>query len=588
MELLREGRLPSKGGSKGRQRIAVRIAGAMFVCAVMSQAYVQLVNRGNILARAKATDKFVISRVEFAKRGAILTSDGKPLAQDDDTYEFNVQFSRVPRTDAFFMALGEASGIPASELAQLAASGVNGQTWRKQMSSAQARDIQAVKMQWRADGVSIRRTDKRAYPLGPAAAGFVGYMREAGPVAGLELSMNKVLGGVNGLTVGLVDRVGAFLPTRLDPDTKQKKDGENVTLTIDSNLQQEAMAALKIGVESNNADQGVAIVMDPHTGDILAMANWPSFNPNDSGQGIEPKQQTDYNPAYMSALEPGSTFKILTLAKALDVGVVKPTDHFYCRGSLVVWAGRSISCAAHGGSSAHGDLTPESAIARSCNVWAATWAQLIGYQAFVKYIEDLGLLSKSHLGVPLETKGLFNYDEYAKPLQLATLGFGQSVSCTPIGLASAFSMIGNGGRRPTARLIKKIGSEERPLGDQPQLVSKETADRVLGYMESVFTSEHGTGHSLQIPGYSLAGKTGTAQRVRKVGGGGYVANFVGFVPAQNPRAMILVMVDNPKAGKYYGGSVAGPVFRDIAKAVIRRYAIPPSTQTPPPPRAKKN
>lgn len=179
------------------------------------------------------------------------------------------------------------------------------------------------------------------------------------------------------------------------------------------------------------------------------------------------------------------------------------------------------------------------------------------------------------MGLPLETKGLFNYKEYAKPLQLATMGFGQSVSCTPVGLASAFAMLGNDGKRPAPRLIKRIGDKEQPIGQQRQIVTKQTAATVLQFMESAFSSERGTAKSLRISGYRLAGKTGTAQRVRKVGGGGYVASFVGFVPAEKPRAMILVMIDNPK-GEYYGGLVAGPVFKEIAEAVIRRFSIPPS------------
>lgn len=571
--------MASRSANRRRLGMARRIAVGLLLLAAFSQAKVQLFQRGAILAHARETNRFIISRVEFAKRGSIFASDLKPLAQDDDTYEFNVNFNKVPHSDAFFMALGEASGVPASDLSQMANSGVRSQTWRKPMTSAQARALQNVKLEWRADGVSLGRTNRRAYPLGASAAGFVGAMNDAGPVAGLELSQNKLLSGQNGLTVGIVDRTGAFLPTRLDPETRQRKDGQTLVLTIDSLLQYEAVAALKVAVESNKADSGVAVVMDPRTGDILALANWPSYEPNQEMAGIAARKQSDYNPAYMSVLEPGSTFKILTLAKALDMGVVGPTEPFYCRGSLVVWAGQAVRCDSHGGKRAHGELVPQTAIARSCNCWAATLAGRIGYPSYVRYLEQMGLLEKTNVGLPLETRGQFNYNEYAKPLQLATLGFGQSVSCTPLGLASAFAMLGNGGRRPSPRLIKRIGENETPLGPQSQIIQPKSAAEVLKFMVAVFEDERGTGYSLRIPGYRLAGKTGTAQRVRRVGGGGYVANFVGFVPAEKPRAMVLVMVDNPKAGKYYGGSVAGPVFRQIARAIIRRYAIPPSAAT---------
>lgn len=563
---------------KKRHRWTLRIALGLFALAAISQARVQLIARREILARAKETDRFTIVRTEFAKRGSIMSADGKPMAQDDDTFEFQIRFDKVPKSDAFFMALGEAADVPAAELAQLARSGVKSRTWRRPMSMAQARGIQSVKLEWRADGVSLSRTGRRVYPLGPSAAGFVGDVRDGKPIAGLELSQNKYLGGVNGFTAGLVDRVGAFLPMRLDPDSKEKKDGQTLVLTIDSNLQQEATAALKVAVEKAQADSGVALIMDPHNGDILAMANWPSFDPNDTGAGIIAKRQSDYNPNYMTVLEPGSTFKILTLAKALDENVVQPNEVIHCGGSLQVWAGRAIRCDAHGGNRAHGTIGPEMAIAKSCNVSASTWAGRIGHIRMVDYLEDLGLLEKTHMGVPLEVAGQFNRDEYAKPLQLATVGFGQSVSCTPVGLASAFAMLANGGKRPVPRLIKKIGDKETPIAPMKQVIKPQVAAKVMEYMESVIASDAGTGKTLRIAGYRLGGKTGTAERVRSKGGGGYVANFVGFVPVDKPRALILVMVDNPK-GAYYGGVVAGPVFKDLAQAVIRRYALPPARTT---------
>ena len=559
-----------------RQRWSVRLAAVLFALAALSQARVQIFQRGAILAKARETNRFAISRIEYARRGAIFSSDGKPLAQDDDTYEMSVRFDKVPRTDSFFMALAGAADVPASDLAQASAAGVRSLTWQKPMSSAQARDVQEVKLTWRSDGVSIRRTNKRAYPLGSAAAGFIGTMQESGPIAGLELSQNKVLAGTNGKTVGFVDRTGAFLPTRLDPETKERKDGKDLVLTIDSNLQQAAAVSLKSAVDKYKADDGIAIVMDPRTGDVLAMANWPSYEPDVAGSGIQQVKKTDLNPNYMMVLEPGSTFKILTLAKALDRGVVGPNETFYCGGTLQVWPTKAVRCDLHGGTRAHGQINPELAIARSCNVWAATLAARVGYDEFISYQKDLGLFQESNLGVPLETRGQYNSQEYAKPLQLATMGFGQSVSCTPIGLASAFAILGNEGKRPEPRLIKKIGGVEAPLRPQRSIVKRQTAEKVLQFMESVFSDERGTGKSLRIPGYRIAGKTGTAQRVRRSGGGGYVSNFVGFVPADKPRAMILVMVDNPK-GAYYGAVVAGPVFREIAQAVIRRYAIPPSS-----------
>lgn len=362
---------------------------------------------------------------------------------------------------------------------------------------------------------------------------------------------------------------------RLEKESAPRKDGDSITLTIDSDLQSAASAEIRKAVEANKADDGVAIILDPHTGDVLAMANWPSFSPyNPDGTEGDLSKNTGFNPAIMGVLEPGSTFKILTLAKGLDSGKVHMNDVINCTGELHINSAWRVRCDSHHGNRAHGAVDAMSAIAKSCNVSAATWALKVGRTDFLKYVEHLGILKKPNLGLPKESRGLFNYNEYAKPLQLATVGFGQSITTTPIALASAFAMLGNGGVRIPPRLVKKIGASEVPTGQPDRIVKTQTAEEVMHCMEAVIQSDEGTGKSLRIPGYTLAGKTGTAQ---KIGGGtsGYVANFVGFVPAPNPKALILVMVNHPTNGKYYGATVAGPVFLSLAKAVIRRYGIAP-------------
>jgi cell division protein FtsI/penicillin-binding protein 2 len=278
----------------------------------------------------------------------------------------------------------------------------------------------------------------------------------------------------------------------------------------------------------------------------------------------------------MSALEPGSTFKILTLAKALDDPNAKITLnwHLYCKGETTVanvdqW---KVHCDDH---KPHGDVTPEIAIAKSCNVAAATWAQAIGRENFLAFIRDLGLLTKPNVGLPREGHGSYDYKDWAKQLQLANMGFGQAIITTPLSLASAFCMIANKGVRIEPSLIKKIGNHTLPARDSKRIIKPETAAEVLHCMEAVIESDSGTGKTLRIPGYRLAGKTGTAQKIGKTKDG-YVANFVGFVPAQNPQAVILVMVNHPNTSAYHGAVVAGPVFVDIAKAVIRHFNIPPS------------
>lgn len=566
-----------------RDRIsyAPALAAGAFGLVVLGQLRVQAFGRSEILEKGQSSGRFVVVRKELAQRGSILTADGKPAAAVQEASELGLFMESIPNSPAFFLELGAASGIPAAELMQLRASGQEKVFWRDKLSPERTRAVQAVRSKWRADGISLARAGERSYPQGEALASVVGFIRDGMAQGGLEKAFDRDLNGTDGKTIGMVDRGGEYLPLRMDPDSTPKQDGKDVRLTIDSEIQLVAAAAVRNAVELNKAVQGCAIVIEPETGNILAMANWPSFDPERIGEPIKGGAKfSDYNPSYMAVLEPGSTFKILTLALALEHQRVSFAEQINCKGSLQVWPTKAIRCDLHGGTRAHRFIGPVDAIAKSCNVSAATWARRVGYEAFTGFLRDSGLLEKSGIGLPVEAAGRYNTEEYAKGLQLATFGFGQSLTTSPLALCSAFSMLGNGGVRVKARLVEKVGDQVNPVREAGRLVSEETAASVMLAMEQVFESDQGTGHTLRIPGYRLAGKTGTAQKINPktgtVEGGGYVSSFVGFVPAERPKATILVMIDNPKMGKYYGATVAGPVFQDIAKAVIRRKSIPPS------------
>ncbi len=555
-----------------KRLIAVRyLTLAAFVVAIGSQARVHILGRGDILAKARDSKRFVVKTSEMARRGAIYTSDGRPLAQEDDSRVLVVDFRKVPRVSGFYMALGAATGIPASEFASLSRGQKKVVEWQKPFSITQANSIQDVKRKWQADGVGLRPAGNRSYSLSLAAANIIGTVQKGSAKLGIEQAFNRGLTGENGETVGMVDRYGQYLPMRMGRETKAKQDGTPITLTIDSELQRIAYEAVTQAVKARKADQGTVVIMVPSTGDILACASYPSFDPSKPfAKAKKGEFAPGHSTAFMSSLEPGSTFKILTIAKAIDDGVVGAYENFNCPGSMKI-GNRTIHCASHGGSSAHGTLDPEQAIARSCNVVSAQWALRIGRTPFMKYIEDLGLIGGSRLGLPGEAGGLLDKNDPAERLQLSNLGFGQSLNVTPVALASAFCMIGNNGVAVHPRLIDRIGDNKQAIVPGKQVLKPETTTSVLQFMRSVMDSDRGTGHSLRIAGYDLGGKTGTAQRI---GTGGYVSNFVGFVPADKPKAVILVMIDNPKGKVYYGAQVAGPVFLKVCKSVINRMAIP--------------
>lgn len=550
----------------------------LFVTAAISQVKLQTREKDLTKALAEKTERYDHKFKDYALRGSIVTADGKPLAEDEESSRLMIIFDHVPKSEGFYMAMSEASGIPACEFAAIGAIPHAQRTWRQPMNAAQTEAIEQVRQEWRADGVSVDHSSHRRYPFAEEASCVVGVMRGAKKF-GLEGSQDNLLTGTDGVRQGMTDRKGLFLPLRMTSAEKPKADGKNLTLTLDSDLQAVAAREVRKAVEVNAADNGVALVMDPMNGDVLAMANWPSFTPYqpDGTDASLNVKGAGFNPNFQAQLEPGSMFKILTLAKALDEGKTTLNEVIDCTGEYHPTTKTRIRCDSHHGNRAHGPLTASGAIEKSCNVSAAIWAERIGYDPFLQYVRDLGLLRPSTLGLPHELHGSYNYkdQEPGHRLQLATFGFGQSITCTPVSLLGAFSVIANRGMRVEPRLIKRIGSEDLPVAAPQPLIRPDSAEKVLSCMEEVIEGAHGTGRSLQIPGYRLAGKTGTAQKVGKKQSG-YVSNFVGMVPAQSPRAVILVMVNHPTNGKVYGADVAGPVFKELARAVIRHFKIAPT------------
>jgi cell division protein FtsI/penicillin-binding protein 2 len=389
---------------------------------------------------------------------------------------------------------------------------------------------------------------------------------------GVEAGLNDRLHGIDGKIEGLTDRHGMFMPSRGSHVIQEKVDGKDVRLTIMPELQVAATAAVRKQVEMNHAQSGVALVMDPKTGNLLAMANWPQPTPyRPDGTENDLGKSGGSNPAYMSVLEPGSMFKILTLAKCLDVRPDVAKSTLFCSGA---WKptpkARPIHCDK---GEKHGLEDDRKAIAESCNIAAGHWALAIGHDRFLSFLEDAGLKHRSKLGLPGESAALFPGDDGAPLIQTAVVGFGQSINCTPVQLIGAFNAIGNGGMRVEPRVIDSVGGVQLPREPERRLFSSDAAKETLAAMEDVFGPK-GTGKTLTIPGYRLAGKTGTAQKKGK-NQHGHVSNFIGFLPAQNPQYTILVMVNEP-VDKFYGADVAGKAWQEVVEAIIRLQHIAPT------------
>ena len=596
--------MPGAKGGDGRGIGLAAVLALGFVAAAYSQVKLQTVERQGTLKLAKAAHRYIQTVQERARRGSILAADGRPLAKDEDAYDLTVDFSACPHSPAFWLDVSAATGVAATELEEAAASGSERRAWVGAVAASERTQLAEVCAKWRADGVSAGWSGRRDYPLAEAASSLVGVIRPKGLaiksddhrwrsmvdeygvpkkgyflrdlVTGVEAGKNDELVGQNGEVEGLTDRHGLFMASRGSRTIHEREDGKDVRLTIVPELQVAATAAIRRQVEAVNAKSGVALIMDPKTGDLLAMANWPASAPYRPDGTENPLKDSSGggNPCYMSVLEPGSMFKILTLAKCLDVAPAVAHSHIMCTSHWQV--GKKVIGCDDG--RAHGNVDARLAIAKSCNIAAGHWALAIGHDPFLEFLEDAGLRWRTKLGLPGESAALFPTSKDAPVLTTAVVGFGQSINCTPVQLIGAFSSIGNGGVRMEPRVFAKVGNADVPREAGKRLFSEAAAAETLSDMEAVM-SPIGTGRSLQIPGYRLAGKSGTAQKLGKKQHG-HVSNFIGFLPAQDPKVSILVMVNEPVGARYHGAALAGVAWKEIAEAVIQHDHIKPTEPIP--------
>ena len=573
-----------------------------FGAAAYSQAKLQTVERDGTLALAHKAHRYVQTIESRARRGSILAADGRPLAKDEDAYDLSVDFEECPHSPAFWLDVSAATGVAATDLEEACATGAKRRVWAGAVAASERERLSEVCAEWKADGVSAGWSGRREYPLGNAASSLVGVTRPKGLAigpndekrykrlvakrgvpkggtfvfdleTGVEAGRDEDLTGQNGEVEGLTDRHGQFMASRGFRVTKDRRDGRDVRLTIVPELQVAATAAVRRQVESTHAQSGVALIMDPKTGDLLAMANWPQPTPyRADGTENDLGPSGGSNPCYMSDLEPGSMFKILTLAKCLDAAPAVAKGTMYCSGA---WKPTPKAKAIHCDKGERHELEDDrKAIAESCNIAAGHWALAIGHRPFIDFLVAAGLRDRTKLGLPGESAAIFPGDDGAPLIQTAVVGFGQSINCTPVQLIGAFGAIANGGVRMEPRVIDSVGGVPTPRDEGRRLFSEAAATETMAAMEDVFGPK-GTGKSLVIPGYRLAGKTGTAQKKGK-DQHGHVSNFIGFLPAQDPKVAILVMVNEPQGPHYYGAEVAGKAWREIALDVIRYDHIMPT------------
>ena len=432
-------------------------------------------------------------------------------------------------------------------------------------------------------GIDFVDESKRYYLKGNLAAHIVGFVGDDNQgLTGLELTFNEELSGIPGRVVMERDAMGREIPSAVHKYYKPLP-GHNLFLTIDENIQYFVERELDKIVDTYHPKNAVIIVMDPRTGEILAMGNRPTFDPN---RWIKFDQAVwDRTPAIWYNYEPGSTFKIITLAAAFNEGTVHLDDQFYDPGYIKV-ADRNIHCWLDGG---HGSQTLTEVVENSCNPGFVRIGLDLGISRFYKYIEAFGFGRATGIDLPGEASGIVIPKKEATELNLATMAIGQSIAVTPLQLITAVCAVANGGTLMEPQLVKKVTDAEgrllREYRPRPvrRVISEQTAHQVRLLLEKVVLN--GTGRNAWVEGYRTGGKTGTAQVVGPSGGyveGKHVASFVGFAPVENPRVAVLVVVSEPQGGVYFGSQVAAPSFAAVMRDTLHYLGIPEKKGLPRP------
>jgi cell division protein FtsI (penicillin-binding protein 3) len=492
-----------------------------------------------------------------ARRGTIEDRNGMDLAVSEDSITVFAHPFLIDDPARVAARLAPLLGVDADELLKkLSDRGKSFVYLRQKMDASLGHKVEQLGI----EGIDTVTEPKRIYPQGALASQLLGIVgTENTGLAGLEYSQEETLGGDDGHRRLVKDALGE--PISLI-ETERAESGEDIQLTLDAAIQERVEAVLGEVGQAYQPAGATAVVMDPRTGAILALANWPRVDANN------PEGAPDYarqNRAIQFNYEPGSTFKAFTVAGALDDGLIEPTTLYDVPGEIKV-ADRTIGEAHEGG---NGPLTVANILARSSNVGTVMVGSELGATRFDRWVRRFGFSSRTGVELPGEQRGIvLDVDRYSGST-LGNMSIGQGLSVTPLQMAAGFTAIANGGvkRQPYV-----VAGNRKP---GRRVLSRRTAADVSEMLEGVLAAG-GTAPEASVPGYTLAGKTGTAEKAENgtYSKTDFVASFIGFAPARNPRLLVSVMVDEPR-GDYYGGTVAAPAFERIMEFALPYLKIPP-------------
>jgi cell division protein FtsI (penicillin-binding protein 3) len=549
--------------------------GALFV-AVGKRAFNLQIGQGERL-KTMAEEQYLREIELPPRRGRILDRNGAELASTADVDSIYCNPRRFADAREAAHRLARVLGLDARELEKRLAQRRYFAWIKRKVTPDEAAAVRALEL----PGVAFVREPRRFYPNRSLAATVMGMAGSDGRgLDGVELAFDEALRGSASSMQGVRDALGRELFVESASDATGAA-GSDVVLTIDRYLTFVTERAIADAAARHHAKAVVAVMLDPRNGEVLAMASVPSFNPNDTGGAAEGGAR---DRAITDTFEPGSTMKTFTIASALDAGVVRPEDRFDClNGSMKV--GKYTIHDTH----SNGVLTVAEVFKFSSNIGATKIARRLGRERLAEALDRYGFGRSTEIGLPGERSGVVRPVEKWGDIGFANVAFGHGIAVTPLQVVAGVSAIAAGGvyHHPhiVSRIVSPEGAIETPAGEEEhRVMSEATARAMVGIMRGV-TETGGTAKLAAIDGYPVAGKTGTAQKA--VGGhydpSRYVASFVGFAPAQDPRIALIVLMDEPQGG-HLGGAVAAPVFKEIAEQALRYLHVPPvgtpGTSTP--------
>ena len=516
-----------------------------------------------------------------AARGEIIDRNGKVLATNKAVCTISVIHSQITDPERVIQVLADELGIEKEMIRKRIEKVSSREKIKTNVEKETGDRIRAYEL----DGVKVDEDFKRYYPYGNLASkvlGFTGGDNQG--IIGLEVKYENYLKGVNGMILTTTDARGIELADTLE-DRVEPVSGDTLQVSLDYNIQEYAQQAAEKVMEEKQADAVVILILNPKTGEIYACVNAPEFDLNapftlpegtDAALNDEEKQamlnQMWRNRSINDTYEPGSIFKVFTASAALEEGVVKEEDTFYCPGYKLV-EDRRIRCARTTG---HGSETFVQGVQNSCNPVFIEVGMRLGTENFYKYFEKFGLMGKTGVDLPGEAVTIMHKKENVGQVELATMSFGQSFQVTPMQMATTVCSLVNGGKRITphfgiAVYDAESGEKEETIsyGKRKRILSKETSEKMRKILETVVSE--GGGKKAQIEGYRIGGKTATSQTLPR-SANRYIGSFIGFAPADDPQVAAMAIIYNPQ-GIYYGGTIAAPVVRDIFDNILPYLGI---------------